>query len=475
MTVAGLTNHLDLDVSVESISVSFLPRPRITGANLTLRLPDHPELPPFIEIRRFWLDAGVFSILRKHVGTIHLDGLTIAVPPGNARRGLPGGGGGEGALSGVIVDHIVAHDAVLLFVPRKPGRTPLTFNIHDLTVDAVGFGREMPFTTRLTNPVPKGLIKAHGTVGPWVKDNATAFPLAGEYTFTDADMSTINGIGGTLSSTGKFNGRVTAIGVVGQADVPDFSLDLGGRPISLTTSFDAEVDGTDGTTYLKRVDARIADTPMRVSGAITNLAGPAGRQVDLDVQITDGRIEDLVALAIESSQPIMIGDVALTAKLSLPPGPSRVRERLKLAGTFGLSSTRFTDGDVQAKLQELSRRSQGKDKDDPMARVLTSLRGRFTLAGGTLALQNLSFRVPGATVSLAGSYGLASSTMDFRGTLRMTASVSKAVGGVKSIFLRPFDALFRKDGAGAVVPIKITGTRTAPKFGLEIGKIFGRD
>jgi hypothetical protein len=35
--------------------------------------------------------------------------------------------------------------------------------------------------------------------------------------------------------------------------------------------------------------------------------------------------------------------------------------------------------------------------------------------------------------------------------------------------------LFRGKHAGAVVPIKITGTRDAPKFGLEVGRIFKKD
>jgi hypothetical protein len=54
----------------------------------------------------------------------------------------------------------------------------------------------------------------------------------------------------------------------------------------------------------------------------------------------------------------------------------------------------------------------------------------------------------------------------------MQASMSDAVGGFKSIFLKPFNPIFRKDGAGAVFPIKIEGTRQQPKFGLEFGKIF---
>jgi hypothetical protein len=30
------------------------------------------------------------------------------------------------------------------------------------------------------------------------------------------------------------------------------------------------------------------------------------------------------------------------------------------------------------------------------------------------------------------------------------------------------DPFFKKDGAGAVIPVKVSGTRSAPKFGLDL-------
>ena len=77
-------------------------------------------------------------------------------------------------------------------------------------------------------------------------------------------------------------------------------------------------------------------------------------------------------------------------------------------------------------------------------------------------------------VSLDGTYSLLDEQMNLHGKLRMQATVSKAIGGFRSIFIRPFDFVFRKEGAGAVIPIKISGPRTAPKFGIEAGKIFGK-
>jgi hypothetical protein len=38
--------------------------------------------------------------------------------------------------------------------------------------------------------------------------------------------------------------------------------------------------------------------------------------------------------------------------------------------------------------------------------------------------------------------------------------------------LKAVDPVFRKKGAGALVPLKIGGTRDKPQFGLDVGKVF---
>ena len=466
----GLTRHLNLDASVTEISVSLFPRPRISGRGLIIRVPKRPDLPPFISIDRFHVDAGLVAVLRKHVGIVHADGLKISVPPSDSRNGLHRPGPAE--PTDVIVDHFVTHNAELTFVPRNPERTPLMFAIHELNVRNIGFGGTMPFDARLTNPIPTGQVTASGNIGPWNAEDGTRTALAGKYTFTNADLGTINGIGGTLDSTGEFTGNLEAIKVIGLANVPDFSLDLGGKPLPLTSNFTATVNGTDGTTELNNVNAVLVTTPMNVRGAIGYLPGPGNRHVELAVNVSDGRVEDLLALALNTPKPVMVGDVKLQAKLTLPPGKERVRNRISLNGSFGLIDTKFTSPTVQTKLGELSRRSQGKKQPDPAERVLTDLSGRFDVGKSRVLLRGIQFDVPGATVRLNGTYGLASESLDFRGTLSMRATVSQAVGGFRSIFIKPFDGLFRKNGHGAVLPIRITGTREKPEFKLEMGKVF---
>jgi hypothetical protein len=47
------------------------------------------------------------------------------------------------------------------------------------------------------------------------------------------------------------------------------------------------------------------------------------------------------------------------------------------------------------------------------------------------------------------------------------------VTGFKSVLLKVVDPFFRqKDGTGSVIPIKISGSRSAPQFGLDTSRIF---
>ncbi len=143
---------------------------------------------------------------------------------------------------------------------------------------------------------------------------------------------------------------------------------------------------------------------------------------------------------------------------------------MRLKGSFDLSAAQFTSRTVRAKLGEMSARASGKPDEVP-SRVVSDLEGRFTVAGGVLSLSGLKFQIPGAAVQLDGTYGMRTEQLDFTGTLRMQATISKAAGGgALSVFLKVVDPLFKKKGAGTVLPIRVRGTREQPKFGVDVMK-----
>lgn len=490
LVIATLAERLDSDVELRAFSVDTFPRVVVRGEGLTLRLRGQAaHLPPLIQINNFVVHSSLMDLLQRprRFRQVTLDGLVVNIPPGGLKLGgaaaAPQGALPETAIkprdrgkpgqSPILVDELIADGATLRIIPRREGKDPKEFAIHALTMTSLGLAREMPFTATLTNPVPKGLIETSGTFGPWHKDDPGSTPLAGDYSFQKADLGTIKGIGGILDSTGKFDGRLDRINVKGTTTTPDFHVDISKQPVALSTSFVAVVDGTDGDTYLTEVNAQFLSTTLTAKGAVVGTKGVKGRTIDLDVRVHEGRIEDLLKLAVKSDKPLLVGRVALRSEFHLPPGEPDVIERLALKGQFEVGAATFTDRKVQERLVDMSKRARGLEEGDAAGNVVSNLSGSFGLKNTILSFSRLSFSLPGAQVRLQGSYGLRSEAIEFDGTMRMQATISQAAGGgVRGFFLKMADPIFRKQGAGAVIPIKVRGTRDAPKFGLDVGRVF---
>lgn len=475
--ISALADALNCDVSLDRLDIQLVPVIKVIGSGLSIRLRGRPALPPFIEARSFSVNLGLLAIYRRHVNTVYVEDLRLNVPPSVGPGDISDARASADRTAPVTgrrlfsIEHVVAHEATLNFVGRVNNNRPLSFAIHDLDLADADIERAMHFTSGVTNPVPEGLVRIDGAFGPWNRADPTQTPFAGSYDLADGDLSSINGMGGHATSTGNFTGQLTDIRVIGTGRARDFSLDLGGKPVDVAMSFVVTVDGTSGTTRLDQVDAILINTPVRVVGTITNLPGP-GREVKMTVEVRGGRIEDLLQLAIDSDRPMLTGDVSMSANLELPPGSGTTRKRVKATGTFGLSGVRMTDKNVQQKLQELSRRGQGKNRDEVVSRVATGVTGQFFLKSGVVTLPRLAFAVPGATISLSGQYTFGSEAIHFTGTARLKASLSNAVGGFRSIFIKPFNRFFSTNGSGATIPIEITGTRAQPQFAVRKKQIF---
>jgi hypothetical protein len=484
LVVDTLSERLDSDVELQYFSVDTFPTVRIRGEGLVLRHRGRRDVPPLIVVKKFAIDGGLLGLLQRprRFRVVHLDDLQISIPP----RGVKDRGSGQtpssattsedgrdttaGTQASMLVDRLEAHGASLALIPKKAGRAPRVFAVHALHIRRLGFGEPMPFTATLTNPLPEGLIETRGTFGPWRKRDPGQTNLTGTYSF-DADLSTVKGIAGALKSTGKFGGQLERIDVEGETRTPDFRVTTGSGPVPLATTFRAVVDGTDGDTYLNAVFATFQQTSLFAKGAIVGTPGVKGRSIKLHVKIDKGRIEDVLRLAVKSDRPLLKGSVALHTDFDLPPGQADVMDRLNLAGEFDVDAGRFTNPEVQAKVIELSKRARGGADDEREVDVASDLRGKFRLDATVLMLQDTTFRIPGATVQIGGRYGLRTEQIEFDGSVRMNATVSQAAGGgAKSFFLKIVDPLFRKDGAGAVLPIKVRGTRQQPKFGVDVGR-----
>jgi len=173
----------------------------------------------------------------------------------------------------------------------------------------------------------------------------------------------------------------------------------------------------------------------------------------------------------------MTGGLRLQANFVIPAGEMNVIDKLRLEGRFSIDGGRFTEPTVQLKINEMSMRASGKlakakPAGDPSPTVVASdFQGRFKLANGALDIPTLVFGIPGAAVKLHGTYALRPQTIAFAGNLYMDAKISETVTGWKSILLKVADPFFRANGQ-TVVPIRVSGTRSAPSFGMDVGRIF---
>jgi hypothetical protein len=479
----ALNGRFHSQVQIETMQVAIFPTPEISGTGLALRHNGRTDVEPLITVGSFAGRAGLAGLIATplSLSSVDLDALTIHVPPGGVRMGertTPAArDGSNGAavsarsssrLPSLVIGRITARQARIEIASRDARKLPRRFDIHDLVMN--GFRPDAPasFTASLTNPMPRGDIETTGEFGPWQAEDPAQTAIRGRFAFRNANLDSIKGLGGILTSLGEYSGVLERIAVTGETDTPAFQLDSGRRSVPLKTRFRAVVDGTNGNTVLESVEGTLAETPIRARGAILREEGLKGRRIALDVSIDGGRMEDVLRLAVDSAQPPLTGRVSVASKVLVPPGEGKVIDRLQLDGRFSLAEARFTSYDVQKKITMLSRRARGETDDVGGASVVSNLHSSFVLRDGVLRLSGLSFAVPGAVVRLDGTYALRSQAMDFKGDLLLEATLAETTTGAKAVLGKIFQPLFRGPKGGSKLPIKVSGTRDKPQFGLDV-------
>jgi hypothetical protein len=499
--IATLEDRFKSPVELDALHISLLEGLQVSGSGL--RIPyfgenDEPgsranDVAPMLAVKNFEFRTGLRELFEPvmRVRAVQVQGMELRIPPKQERGPLLPGEKKElrneqqvKPKRSIVMDKIVVSDMTLTIETNKPGKEPLVFEIRDVTLHDVGPGKPFPFDARLVNPKPVGDIHSSGHFGPWQSEQPRDTPVDGNYSFTNADLGTIKGISGKLTSTGAYGGTLGEIGVTGTTDTPDFALDVSEHPVDLRTVFNATVDGTTGDTKLNSVHATLLRTVLDVNGMVmraSDMPGAVpsqsvpGHFIDLSVASSRARVEDILRLGAKTSPPLMRGDLALRAHLTIPPGDVSVSKKMRVQGTFAIHEATLANQRWQDTVDNLSLRAQGHPKElqSEVAPVVTSqIGGNFTLANAMLDMPKLNYQMPGAQVELAGKYSLDGNTFDFAGTVRTKATASQMLTGWKSIVAMPFDKLLAKNGAGVEVPVTISGTKSDPKFGVDADKLW---
>ena len=445
----------------------------VEGEGLTLRSELHPDAPPLFAIRKFSAEIKLDSLFKpqKVVNRVSLEAMDIRIPPPGERPSFSGqkqpSAPNTQPKTGVLIQEVSIVNASLTLMPRDPRKIPLRFDIHHMRLESIGAGVGMKYEASLTNAKPPGNIQSSGTFGPWSATEPGETPLAGDYRFDHADLGVFNGIAGTLHSTGRFDGKLSAINASGNASIPNFRLKMTGNPVPLLVQFVVLVDGANGNTILKPVNAKLGSTSFTTSGGIIRHEAGLPRAISLDVSMPNGDLRDVLRLAMRG-EPFMEGRLALKTKIDIPPLTGKVREKLKLDGHFEVSEGKLLRSNLQKYIDGFSRRAQGQPKNQEIDQVVSQMTGAFQLDNALMHFSQLSFGIPGAKLDLAGNYDLDSEGVAMAGSVKLQATVSQMVTGWKRWALKPVDRLFEKDGAGTYLRFHIDGTAKKPHFGLDL-------
>jgi hypothetical protein len=474
--ISELTNSLQSDVELGAVHLNWIPL-RLHAKDLTVRHHGRRDIPPLLVVQSFIVDLKPTDLWSSTVDRVWVDGLEVSIPPKDqetGKRPLPRPSNEakhEGKDSeGLVIRHLIATNARLAIVPREEGKNAKVWDIFELDMKNLRSSEPATFKAALINPIPYGKIESSGTFGPWQADTPGDSPIGGEYSFA-ADLGTIEGLAGQLNATGEMNGTLDQIATHGETHTPDFRLtELNGTSLPLNTSYDALVDGTKGDVDLKRVDVQLGKSKLQTRGVVEGTKGLKGKRVVLNVKSKAADLGELLSLASKAARPAADGVLTIDAAMDLPQGKQPILERLALEGSVRADRVKFTNDAVQDKIDELSRRGQGRPKDESIDEVASKMATKFVLNKGVLRYQGLSFNVQGAAVTLSGTHSLRSKSVDLSGVVMLNATVSQTQTGFKSWLLKPFDPLFRKNGAGTRLVIKVAGTQDQPKVGLDFGK-----
>ncbi len=495
-TQAAVTQALEQNfastVEVKTFRVSYF-APGCVMEGVTLRRNSDTKsdrngqgsVQPIATVERLAIEGSYagFFMFPKRIARVKVEGLHVFASPQSERAGAESHAGGASDQTRILIGEINADDALLEFASGEPDADPLRFEIHRLTLNAVSDDRPMSFHVALKIPQPPGEIRADGQFGPLKRDNVGQTVASGSYTFDHADLGVFPGIGGTLSSSGKFSGVLEQLEVAGTTDVPDFNVTTGGHTVELKTQFQAEVNGMDGDVSLKWVSAQFGHTSVVARGEVASKSGVEdgkldaagnsnthGKTVSLTATEQQGTIQDWLLLLCKPGRPTLTGAMNFRTQIRVPPGTKSFIERVNLQGDFAIGSADFTKPATQAAVDNLSRVGLGEKQDNEPAIVTESMKGHAVMQNATTTFTDFYFGVPGAMAHMHGTYGILTQKIDLHGNLRVDNKLSKGSTGVKTVFLKVVEPLMKKKKGGEIVPVKIDGTYSHPSYGLDLVK-----
>jgi AsmA-like C-terminal region len=461
--IPAWSEEYDSTVTVDRLTVWVFPSVHVIADGLLFRIHGRESASPLVRARRLTVTAGILGLVGqvRHLHLIELEGLELNVPPDRPRpESQP-----ETVRSKFFADEIRADNSILRSLAKKPGDKPLEFQFHQVRLHGSGVHGDLRFHTELRNPKPPAEIKADGRFGPWDATEFGAMNVSGNFDFSGADLSVFHPVLGILDTKGEFNGTLGSMKVSGHAEIPDFEARKARHPIPFHADYRATVDGTTGDTRIEALDGEFLHSKIVAHGSVS---GKGEKTISLDAEMDRGRLEDVLRFILHDAKPPFTGVAGFRWHFTAPLTGEDMVNTMRIEGTAGLGGVQPTHADTRQKLNALSAKGQGEPKAAGSINALSDLHGHLEVHDGVAHLRDVSFRTPGVLVTLNGTYQLLSEKLDLTGTARLEAELSETTTGVKSFFLKIVDPFFKRKKAGAVLPIRVTGTAHDPDVRTDV-------
>jgi hypothetical protein len=466
-SVERLQHLLNATVEIKNFKQTYFPYAGYVAEGVTFRRQLSPGAPvqPFITVERLTVQSSYLRLFRKQ----HILRLVLAEA---MHSEIPGSGmnltsHNSGKSDSVVAEEFRVENGELAITSAERARKPLVFNVHSARFLNLGPDRTIAFSSTLHIPEPPGEAETHGWLGPFATGDGSMrrTPINGSYVLRGADLGHYKSLMGILSSQGEFSGTLADLRVKGSTISPDFGVRESKHHFRVTTRFGGTVDLKNGDVVIQSLQAELGKTTLIGTAQV---AGKP-KAIELDVAHGRGQIEDLVLLFSDAPRSAIAGPITFSTKTALPAGDKPFKERVRLAGEFDIDPAHFTSENTQHNVDKLSAQAQGEQSElAEDNEAVSNLQGHVVLENGIARFSQITFRVPGAAASMAGTYSLLNKRVKFDGKMRMQAKLSQATTGAKSVFLKLLDPFYKKKNAGAELPVQMDGVYGHTHFSVGL-------
>jgi AsmA-like protein len=463
---AALSSALDLPVSIGSMSVTIIPSPAVNATGIRIGAGD-------VSLATLRVVPDLFSLLpgrTKTINRVDLVGLMIAVrrdrsghwlipvPPPPTGAAKPAAKPSAPSTNGGInLQGLHIRQGAVRIVDDSLGATN-TITAIEADLQAAGGDLNIP---RFTGQLGKTVVTGSAASGP-------------------------AGITLHLQSASIANSDLPALfGLAGMRPYPGLTIG-GAAPFDMTTKVGADLQSfsVTGKVAIERVQLgtialQALSAPFRFDKRVftldpigftlyggkqqghvsINMATPASYAIKTDINSLD---VDQALSATTTMKHTLTGTARLSANVHAS-GATQPAIQQSLAGTTGFAVTKgaLTNFPILAKINQALGITGGSSQET----TFDSLTGTATIANSVAHTNDLTLRAGQMTIAAQGTYGLDQS-VNMKAVVTFSAAKANQLAQ-----LTPLAKNLQNAQGEIAIPVTVTGTASAPKFGIDVATL----